>query len=399
MRILILNHNVAWKGGGTFFRTYHYGRHLARRGHHVTLLTIAPRARRGFCEKLLDGGLRMVETPDALWGMGRSGWDPWNTLNRIRYIHRDRQQWDIVHGFDSRPAVVLPSLYAQKARRIAMVLDWCDWWGRGGTNSERANRTVRTLMAPVETFFEEAFRGFPDGTTALGQPLYQRALSLGVPPDRAMELPQGCDLEGIRPMNPTQARRQVGLPEDGIYLGYLGVLRHKNLPFLLDIMDIVRARSTQDVKLLLIGNHKVDLSPAWARQAKRFLIETGWIEYAQVMAYLGASDVLLLPLLDTVANNNIWPSKANDYLAAGRPIVSTRMKVLEDLWERHRPGLLAGNDDPHRFADAILSILACPESKVELGHNARRVAEEELDWTKLAQRLEGFYERILERTS
>ncbi len=395
MRILILNHNIAWKGGGTFFRTFHFGRHLARRGHDVTLLTISPEAKRGFSEKVVDGGLRMVETPDMLWGMGRSGWDPWDTLNRMGYIARGH--WDVVHGFDSRPAVVLPSIFAQKARRVPMVLDWCDWWGRGGTNTERANPVVRAAMGPLETFFEEAFRGFPDGTTALGQPLYERALQNGVPPERAIELGQGCDLEGIKPLDIAEARRQVGLPEDAVTLGYLGVLRHKNLPFLLDIVESVRRRSQKDVKLLLIGNHKVDLTPAWQRGARDFIVETGWITYEQVAAYLGASDLLLLPLLDTVANNKIWPSKLNDYLSAGRPIVSTRMDVLEDLWQRRLPGLLAGNDDPECFADAVLTLLANPYLRTELGANARRAAEEEYDWMTLTAKLEQFYERVLER--
>lgn len=397
MRILILNHNVVWKGGGTFFRTYHFGRHLARRGHDVTLLTVSKDAKRGFKERVLDGGLRMVEAPDLLWGMGRSGWDPWNMLNRIGYINERHEQWDIVHGFDSRPAVVLPSIYAQKAHKLPLILDWCDWWGRGGTNTERANPLVRRLMAPVETFFEEAFRGYPDGTTTLGMPIYRRAAAMGVPEERMIELGQGSDLEGIQPMDLAQARRQVGLPEEGHYLGYLGVLRHKNLPFLLDIVELVRQRSGQDVKLLLIGNHKVDLTPAWQRGAQDYLVETGWIEYEEVSAYLSASDVLLLPLLDTVANNKIWYSKTNDYLAAGRPIVSTSMEVLVDLWERRRPGLLAGKDDPEQFAEAVLTLLNDPDLRRELGANARRTAEEEFDWQQLTAKLGGFYEQVLER--
>ena len=395
MRILILNHNVAWKGGGTFFRTYHFGRHLARRGHDVTLLTVSPKAKRGFSEKVVNGGLRMVETPDMLWGMGRSGWDPWDTLNRMGYVRRG--QWDVVHGFDSRPAVVLPSVFAQKARHLPMLLDWCDWWGRGGTNTERANPVVRAVMGPIETFFEEAFRGFPDGMTALGDPLYQRALQHGVSPERVIELGQGCDLEGIRPMEQAEARRQIGLPENAVALGYLGVLRHKNLPFLLDIVESVRRQSGQDVKLLLIGNHKVDLTPAWQRNAQEYIVETGWINYEQVASYLGASDLLLLPLLDTVANNKIWPSKLNDYLAAGRPIVSTQMLVLEDLWQRHSPGLLAGNDDAERFADAVLTLLADAGLRRQLGANARRAAEQDYDWATLTAKLERFYDRVLNR--
>ncbi len=398
MRILILNHNVVWKGGGTFFRTYHFGRHLARRGHDVTLLTISASAKRGFKERVTDDGLKMVEAPDLLWGMGRSGWDPWNTLNRFAYISRNHRQWDIVHGFDSRPAVVLPSIYAQKLHKLPLILDWCDWWGRGGTTTERANPLVRTLLGPVETFFEEAFRGYPDGTTTLGMPIYRRAVDMGAPEDRIIELGQGSDLEGIRPMDLHVARERVGLPTEGLFLGYLGVLRHKNLPFLLDIVEQVRERSGQDVKLLLIGNHKVDLSPAWQRGAQDYLMETGWIEYEDVAAYLGASDVLLLPLLDTVANNKIWYSKTNDYLSAGRPIVSTSMEVLVDLWEERRPGLLAGKDDSDQFAGAVLSLLADADLRRELGKNARQTAEDEFDWAQLTVKLEGFYEQVLEWT-
>ena len=103
----------------------------------------------------------------------------------------------------------------------------------------------------------------------------------------------------------------------------------------------------------------------------------------------------LLPLLDTIANNKIWPSKLNDYLAAGRPIVSTQMLVLEDLWRRHSPGLLAGNDDARLFADAVLTLLTQPALRRHFGANARRAAEQDYDWAMLTVKLERFYERVL----
>src|SRR5574341_1333987 len=98
MRLLLLNHNVAWSGG-TFFRAYHFGREMVRRGHHVTLLPVSPRRRFGLHQEIRDG-VRVVETPDWLWGRGRTGWDPWDTLQRIRFVGGRR--WDVVHAFDSR---------------------------------------------------------------------------------------------------------------------------------------------------------------------------------------------------------------------------------------------------------------------------------------------------------
>ena len=59
--------------------------------------------------------------------------------------------------------------------------------------------------------------------------------------------------------------------------------------------------------------------------------------------------------------------------------------------------VLAGNDDPECFADAVLTLLANPYLRTELGANARRAAEDEYDWMTLTAKLEQFYERVLER--
>ena len=147
MRLLMLNHNVAWSSG-TFFRVWHFARQMAQRGHDVTVLSIAPRARWKFHEEIRDC-VRMVETPDWLPGRGRTGWDVWDTWQRRIFVRQE--QWDVVHAFDSRPAVILPALAAQ-SRGAVLVLDWADWWGRGGTIEERTTGPlVKYAIGPLET--------------------------------------------------------------------------------------------------------------------------------------------------------------------------------------------------------------------------------------------------------
>ena len=156
MRILFLNHNVV-RRGGTFYRAYHVARYLVQRGHTVTLLTIS-NERRWSLEREICEGVEIIHTPDLLWGIGRTGWDPWDTSNRIAYLHG--KEWNLIHAWDSRPVVILPALYARKqSSRIGgkLVLDWCDWWGRGGTQAERTNKALG-IIAPIETFFEENYR-------------------------------------------------------------------------------------------------------------------------------------------------------------------------------------------------------------------------------------------------
>ena len=152
MRILYLNHNIAWTG--TFFRAFHPGRHLVARGHDVTLVTTHASHRLGFATAVNDG-LKIVYAPDLLWGPARQGWDFYNALRRLGHLGADR--WDLIHAFDARPVVSIPALRLSRGGRATLVMDWADWWGRGGTIEERSGWPVRTLFGPMETWFEEAF--------------------------------------------------------------------------------------------------------------------------------------------------------------------------------------------------------------------------------------------------
>src|SRR6202521_5382291 len=140
-------------------------------------MTISTKARWGFTEEVVDG-VRVLQTPDLFWGLGRTGWDFWDTCARILRLG-GAGQWDVVHAWDCRPVVILPALYARfvGSRTGRLVIDWCDWWGRGGTQDERRQSWLK-LLGPYETFFEEAFRTKADGTTVISKALRDRAIGL-----------------------------------------------------------------------------------------------------------------------------------------------------------------------------------------------------------------------------
>jgi len=167
-------------GKGTYWRAFHLARHLVLRGHQVTLMAMSKRRRLSLSVRV-DEGVTIVESPDLLWGPLRSGWDLWEASRRIQWLRGHR--FDLVHAFEARPTVLLPALYMQDRQKTPLVMDWCDWFGRGGSVEERPNRLVRTLLRPVETFFEEHFRTRAAGTTVICTTLYQKAVELGVPPE------------------------------------------------------------------------------------------------------------------------------------------------------------------------------------------------------------------------
>jgi hypothetical protein len=196
--------------------------------------------------------VKVIETPDLLWGMGRTGWDLWDTLNRVVYLRGG--QWDIVHGWDCRPVVILPALYARlrSGKRGRLVLDWCDWFGRGGAQAERPHQAAMRLYAPVETFFEESFRNYAHGTTVSGAALFQRACSLGVRPETILTLYGGSDTAAIAPMDTLRAKSQLKLPVDGPIVGFMGALSLPDAQMLIDAIRLAR-KDIKNLRFLAIG--------------------------------------------------------------------------------------------------------------------------------------------------
>lgn len=392
MRILYLTHNVTWKGGGAFFHAYHQARHLVRRGHHVTVLSIAPTARAGFRE-FESAGVRIVETPDLLRGQARTGWDPWNVVQRIRYVQDEPV--DLVHGLESRPAVALPALWIKQTRGTPTILDWADWYGRGGTAAERG-RLIRTFMQPVETFCEETFYPLADGVIAMGEPLLQRAAALGIPRERMINLLNGCDPQGLAPLSVEDARSRLpSVPRDAYVLGYVGVMRATTAKLLFSALPLIKQVAPRPVKVLCIGNHK--LKDFWSfvpEDCREDVVETGWIDYDELNLNLCASDVTVLPFQRMTATDNIWPSKLNDYLAAGRPTVATNMRILRPLFNTYDIGLLT-EDEPHAFAQGVVTLLLSPEVRARQAVASRALAEGELSWDHLVGQLEQFYIKLI----
>jgi glycosyltransferase involved in cell wall biosynthesis len=385
MRILFLNHNVIWRGG--FFRAYHWGRHLARRGHDVTLVTISENDKFRFCVREHQG-LHLVTTPDWMSGRLRSGWDVWDTLQRIAYLLP--KEFDLVHSVDSRPVCVLPGLALQRLRDSRLVLDWGDWWGHGGTIAERSGSIAERLFAPVETFFEEGFRSYADGSVVLTRALEQRLYGLGVRPETIVRIPHGADIETVRPRDKQRAREHLGLRRDEPIVGYVGTMLKSDKCLTARTFEAIRMRNPH-VRLLLIG--RGTLRPEDFDVKVRGAVSlTGQVEYEELQEYIAACDVMLLPLTDNIANRGRFPSKISDYLAAGRPVVATTVGDVA-LYYREDPIGILSDDEPEALAQATVDLLASPYLE-ELGRNARRVAETQLSWSALTDQLETLYRRV-----
>ncbi|MBN1596049.1 glycosyltransferase family 4 protein, partial [candidate division FCPU426 bacterium] len=180
---------------------------------------------------------------------------------------------------------------------------------------------------------------------------------------------------------------------DAKVLGFMGFV-HYDLELVLQVFCRLYQQDPA-VRLMLVGKPspltRRILGPA---KALAGLLEYGVVAYEKIPDYLGCADVFLLPFARKQANIGRWPNKVGDYMAMGRPIVTSPVGEMKTLFAQETIGRVAP-DSVEGFAGAVRELLSHPQECERLGQAARRAAVERYSWEFLASRLEKFYDTIV----
>lgn len=385
MNLLFVTHHRRWK---TNLRSAAWARELVRRGHEVTLLCTHPTA----CVRAHVShweGVNIVEFPDLLFGSMRSGWDLWSLVRRRLYLRGKR--YDLIHAFETRPATIHPLLALLHSSPAPLVIDWNDWWGRGGLIAERRPRWYQAVLGPLETWYEEHFRILADHTTVISTALARRAESLGVDPQTISVIPGGVDPALFPVGSPLVQRSRFGLAADRFIVMFAAADAVMDLDLVLDAAKRA-VHQIPNLLLVMTGHRPAGFDRLVRRASIADRIQhLGFLPYAELPLALSCADVFLLPLRDTVANRGRWPHKIGEYMASGRPIVANPVGDVRIVFETERIGLTA-EPAPAAVADAIVHLYRFPELRETIGRTARRIAETRFAWTTLVDRLEEAYQ-------
>lgn len=382
MKILYLNHNI--KGEGTWHRAFNFARELAARGHDMTVMTVSQKNNfKSF--SYTEAGVRVIECPKFLTLDG-GGWGPMDIAFRKLFVLGEK--FDIIHGFDHKPNVYIPSLLGRMAHKgTLMFSDWADWWGRGGINS--CGRVKPETL--IEDILEEDIRRRADGLTVISMALKERSQKLGIKEEKIFYLPVGCDCARIKPLDAAAQKeiiKKYSLPEGRFIFEFIGY-GQIDLGAMMEAFEIIRAKRN-DVFFLIVGPPEKHVSEKIAKSAyKDSYRVTGKVAITAVAEYAAVAGAFLLPLKETIANRGRYPTKSGDYLAAGKPVIANPVGDIEHIIKKYGAGVIA-EFDPQKIAEKMQLLLDDPGLAAQYGANARKAAQE-LSWANLAIGLEDFY--------
>ncbi len=390
LNILMVSHHRKFKA---FPRSHVIAKYLVEKGHKVSLMLTADTRKFGIVESIW-GGVRIIETPDFLWGRTRSGWDIWNLWNRISFLRRDEEQYDLIHCFETRPASIYSVLYYNKVHQLPLVMDWNDWWGKGGLIQVNRPWWWRVSLNKFETYYEEHFRTIAQCTTTISNPLAKRAEKLGVPKDSIRVIPGGVNLDLFYPRSKDVCRNKIGIPPDAKVVVFSSLDSHLDLDVILDSINKLVLKYP-NIQLLITGNIHPKINSLLAKYhlLERTLL-TGPVPYQELPTYLGSADVFVMPLADTIYNQGRWPNKIGEYMAMGIPTVSNPVGDIEDLFIKNEVGLLCSYT-MDGFASSIDALFSDQLLSNKISVNARNTAVRDYDWRILSQHVEMLYFNVL----
>lgn len=242
-----------------------------------------------------------------------------------------------------------------------------------------------------------------DVVVTLGQAMKANIAAAGIPEDKVILAPNAVGGDFLdAPMDTARARRELGLVEEGQYIGTVSSLvPYEGIEDLIAAF-ILLAPSRPDLRLLIVGDGAS--KPALQELARKGgfgdrIIFPGRVPREQAVRYHQALDVFVVPRKDLEVTRSVTPLKPVEALACARPVVASRLPALEEIVIDGTNGLLAVPGDIRDIATKLETLLGSEELRVRLGQAGRRAVLNNRTWAASALSMTLAYEQLMEARS
>jgi glycosyltransferase involved in cell wall biosynthesis len=211
--------------------------------------------------------------------------------------------------------------------------------------------------------------------------------------DKISVVPLGFNLEPFLNSHTQQGefRREMGLSDKIKLVGIVGrIFPIKNHALFLESAARIAAQEP-GARFVVVGDGV--LRPTLEKQAPELgitdrVLFTGWRrDLPRICADL---DVLVVS-----SDNEGTPVSAIEAMAAGCPVVATRVGGLPDLIEDDKTGRLVPPRDAAALASAVLNLLHSPQIARELGKNAQAFVRQRFTVQRLLSDIDDLYTQLL----
>lgn len=328
MKILVVQESN-WIAKGPH-QSHHLMERLVKRGHEVRVIDFDILWRRNSHRGLLSERNELNATPKVIPGAHirviRPGIVRLPILDYISLLYTHRKEIirqmeefkpDIVVGFGILNARL--ALTQCRKRKIPFVYYIIDELFR-----LVPQRWLQGLARHVESMnYRDA-----DLVLSINEGLRDYTIAMGAAPEKTRVIRAGIDLAWVSKADRERKRRELGINPDEVVLFFMGWLYEFSGLREVAHMLIQSPHRNSPLKLLVVGEGELrgeleNLKNS-ADMSDRIIL-VGWQPYSEIPDFLAAADICVLPAHDIEIMRNIVPIKMNEYMAAGKPVIATKL--------------------------------------------------------------------------
>lgn len=299
-----------------------------------------------------------------------------------------RQRIQVLHSYNFYANVF--SLPAAKLAKVPCVV--------------ASIRDMGVCLTPKQQFVQKLVCRLADRIVVNAGAIRDWLTAQGYPGNRIAVIPNGVDLERFKAASPdTSLRKRLGLPEDARLVLLLARLRPgKGIEHFLRAAARLSPRFPRAYFLIVgecfanRGGEFVSDSE-YPRKMANMAADLGIGErvrltglIADIPALMSQTAVSVLPSLSEGLSNTLLES-----MAAGVPVVATRVGGTPEAITSGVHGLLVPPKDDVALAEAIAAILGTPELATRLGSQARARVRQRYSMERMVQANQDLYTDLL----
>ncbi len=208
--------------------------------------------------------------------------------------------------------------------------------------------------------------------------------------ERCVVIRNGVDPVQFAPQSASQARATLGLTGSGPYIGFVGgFFPWHGLETLVEAVPLVM-KTFPDLQVLLVGDGQTKPVLERVVHQKHLTAQVRFVGRAELEAvptWVAAMDVCIVLHKQTRSypgdSMKLW-----EYLACGRPVVTTAGPGYGDTVEAMGAGLAAQPDDPSDLARQLIRLLENQDLRTQMGERGRSAVLQSHSWAARAAQLE-----------
>ncbi|MRH99167.1 glycosyltransferase [Kriegella sp. EG-1] len=381
MNILYIHQyfHTPYQAGST--RSYWIAQELIKKGHNVTMLTM---------NKKIDSKLERVEIDgiDVIYLNVQYDSGSMNFYQRLRsflkFVLRSipvafkEKDINLVIATSTPLTIGLPALAMRWFKRKPFLFEVRDLWPEvpiqmGGLNN--------FFLIKIALYLEKIIYKNALHIVTLSPGMYEGVINRAIAPQKVSMIPNMSKIEEFwgRDRN-TDLINNLGLNEKAFRVVYFGAMNIANgMQYIMDAAEILKEEPDLEFVFLGSGASENELKNRCKVDKLKNVTFLGNKPMEELSEIVNICDVSLITFqnIPILATNS--PNKLFDSLSAQKAIIVNSAGWTKDLVEANNCGYFVDPETPQELADKILYLKSNPNICLEMGKNARKLAETTYD--------------------